>query len=234
MRSGRPTDPTLLVAFNEPTFAISGAQPWVSSLIVASGVKLVGETGPPSTFRIPGRNAPHNLYVNTELLREVSTGRGYPDEPPPLPIWEFGPISDSAEPATSVEIDFSGTTVTWNWDEETEHWLRTVNGHEATFIDEDGTEGLIGVPVLVALYTELYTAHPPAGVSGTSLPSSRTTGTGKAFVFADGRVTEGTWERVSEQDWFTLRDSNGEIIPVPVGKPWVSLVPSHRGLTYES
>ena len=234
MRSGRPTDPTLLSAFNEPTFAISGAQAWVRSLIVSKDVNLVGETGPPSTFRISSRSAPHNLYVNTELLREVSTGRGYPDEPPTGPIWEFGLMSDNSDPVTSVDIDFSGTSVIWKWDEVSELWLRTVNGQEGTFIDEDGTESPMGVPVMVALYVEQYTAFPPAGVSGKPLPSSRTTGTGKAFVFADGRVTEGTWERDSEQDWFILKDANGEIIPVPVGKPLVSLVPSHRGLTYES
>ncbi|MFB3051282.1 MAG: DUF3048 domain-containing protein, partial [Acidimicrobiia bacterium] len=57
MRSGRPTDPTLLAAFNEPTFAISGAQGWVSSLIVSKGVKIVGETGPPATFRSSDRSA---------------------------------------------------------------------------------------------------------------------------------------------------------------------------------
>ena len=37
MRSGRPTDAHLLPAFNEPTFAISGAQAWVQGLIRKPG-----------------------------------------------------------------------------------------------------------------------------------------------------------------------------------------------------
>ena len=233
VRSGRPTDPTLLAAFNEPTFAISGAQDWVSGLIVSMGVKLVGEIGPPATFRSSDRRAPHNLYVKTELLREVSDGHGYPDEPPSGPIWEFGPMSDLAETASSVEIDFSGNTVTWTWDEELGLWLKTAYGRETTYLNADDTEERVGVPVLVALYVQPYTARPPAGVSGSSLPSYRTTGSGKAFVFADGRVTEGTWDRDSELEWFTLTDANGEIILVPPGKSWVSLVPSHKGLTFE-
>jgi len=234
MRSGRPTDPTLLAAFNEPTFVISGAQPWVTSLIVSKAVKLVGETGPPATFRSSERSAPHNLYVNTELLREVSDDREYPDEPPTGPIWEFGPISDDAEPASSVEIDFSGNTVTWTWDEDLGLWLKTAYDRETTYRSEDGTEERLGVPVLVALYVEQYTARPPAGVSGSSLPASRTTGSGKAFVFADGRVIEGTWDRDSELEWFTLTDSDGETILAPPGKSWVSLVPSSGGLTFEN
>lgn len=231
MRSGRPTDPTLLRALNEPTFAISGAQSWVQSLIVSKDVNLLGESGPPSTFRISGRRAPHNLYVDTLALRDRADTRGYPNEAPLGPLWEFGPLSDLAETATTVTIDF-GNTVIWDWDADLGLWLRTAYGSESSFRDEDGSEDRIGVPVLVALYVEQYTASPPAGVSGTSLPSSRTTGSGKAFVFADGRVSEGTWERESEFDWFTLKDAAGESLMVPPGKVWVSLVPDQRGLSY--
>ena len=58
-----------------------------------------------------------------------------------------------------------------------------------------------------------------------------TTGSGEAYVFADGRAIEGTWEREFETDWYTLTDENGDTIPVPSGQVWVSLVPAHRGLT---
>ena len=233
MRSGRPTDPTILRALNEPTFAISGAQRWVQSLIVSKDVHLVGEVGRPATFRISGRRAPHNLYIDTEAVREVADGRGYLDEPPPGPIWEFGPMSDLSDRAGSVAIDFPGQTVIWTWDEASGLWLRSAYGEESYYRNEDGSEERIGLPVLVAIYVEQYTVRPPAGVSGSSLPSSRTTGTGTAFVFAEGRVTQGTWERGSELEWFKLEDANGEILVVPPGKVWVSLVPSQGGLTIQ-
>lgn len=231
MRSGRPTDPTLLRAFNEPTFAISGAQSWVQSLIVSKDVRLLGESGPPSTFRISSRRAPHNLYVNTPALRDRADANGYSDEAPDGPLWEFGPMSGLAEPASSVTIDF-GNTVSWDWDADLGLWLRTAYGSESTYRNEDGSGDRIGVPVLVALFVEQYTASPPAGVGGKPLPSSRTTGSGKAYLFADGKVTEGTWERETEFDWFTLKDSNHEILMVPAGKAWLSLVPDHGGLSY--
>ncbi len=44
VRSGRPTDPTLIKFLGAP-LQISGAQPWVSSLIVGDGVNLLGDTG---------------------------------------------------------------------------------------------------------------------------------------------------------------------------------------------
>ncbi len=233
MRSGRPTDPTLLTAMNEPTFALSGAQDWVQQLIRAKDVHLIGEVGQPQTFRVSGRSAPHDLYVNTVALREYADGRGYPNDPPEGPLWAFGPMPSSAEQASQVTIDFSGNTVLWDWDEETGMWQRSGFGDESTVRDEEGEETRLGVPVMVALYVDQYSVSPPSGASGSSLPSSRTTGSGEAFIFADGRVLIGAWEREDESEWFTLTDENGKMMLVPPGRVWVSLVPSNRGLTYK-
>lgn len=228
-RSGRPTDAALLAALNEPTFTISGAQAWVQNLITSKGVNLIKELSN-GTFRVSTRRAPHNLYVDTFALRETADERGYADNPPDGPLWNFGPMQGD-RPASQVDIEFnSDNHGIWDWDEAEGLWLRTAYGEEAMWVDEDGKEGRIGVPVLIALYAEPYTATPSGGQSGTGLPSSRTTGQGQAFVLADGKVTEGTWERENETDWFTLRTESGEIMNVPPGQSWVSIVPSTRGL----
>lgn len=228
-RSGRPTDGALLAAFNEPTFTLSGGQAWVQNLIRSYDINLIKELSA-GTFRISGRRAPHNLYVNTFELRETADEREYPDNPPDGPIWEFGPLGPGGTDLTEVDIDFSGNHVVWQWDPTTDLWLRNVSGGPSNWRDEDGTEGQIGVPVMIALYVEQYTVAPPSGTSGSSLPSSRTIGSGTAYVFADGKVVEGQWARESETDWFTLTDSNGRTMNVPPGKSWVSLVPNHTGL----
>lgn len=221
-RSGRPTDATLLPAFNEPTFTISGGQGWVQNMITDAGVSLIKELSN-GTFRISGRAAPHNLYVDTFVLRETADERGYPDNPPEGPIWEFGDMPADADPASEVAINYSGNSVVWTWDPATGLWQRTADGVESNHRDEDGTEGRIGVPVMVALFVEQHTVN--------GLPSSRTTGSGVAHVFADGKVVSGTWQRDAETDWFTITDESGAVIPVPPGKVWVSLVPANRGLT---
>jgi hypothetical protein len=227
-RSARPTDAALLPAFNEPTFTFSGGQAWVQSMLTANNIHLIKE-GSTGTFRISGKPAPHNLYVDTFVLRETADERGYPDEPPAGPMWAFGPLNGDTRPASQVNIQFgSSNRVLWDWDDAQGAWMRTAYGQDAMFRNEDGTEGQIGFPVLVALYAEPYTA---SGGSGRGLPSSRTTGEGMAFVFADGMVSEGTWERESETDWFTLRSESGELMNVPPGQAWVSIVPSNRGLS---
>jgi hypothetical protein len=233
MRSARPTDTYLLLAMHEPTYARSGSQDWVQAVAVQAGIHLVGEVGPPATFRISSRRAPHNLYVNTIELRNVADGRGHPDEPLEGPLWEFGPMPDDADTASSVTMGFGGNTTRWDWDQTAGMWLRTAYGEESFYRNEDGTEARIGVPVMVALYVDQYLASPPPGFGGTSLPSSQTVGSGTAYVFAEGRVVEGTWERATETEWFTLTTADGNTMPVPPGKAWVSLVTSDRGLTYE-
>ena len=221
-RSGRPTDSEVLPAFNEPTFTISGAQGWVQNMITGNGVNLIKELSE-GTFRISGRSAPHNLYVDTFTLRETADEREYPNEPPDGPIWEFGPMPADAAPASSVNIRFSGNGVVWDWDEAEGLWLRTIQGRESMVRDEEGNETRLGVPVMVALYVEQY--------SNNGLPSSRTLGSGEAYVFADGEYVQGTWEREEMTDWFTLTDADGNVIAVPPGQVWVSLVPSGSGLT---
>jgi hypothetical protein len=221
-RSGRPTDAELLPAFNEPTFTISGAQGWVQNMITGNGVNLIKELSE-GTFRISGRSAPHNLYVDTFVLRETADEREYADLPPEGPIWEFGPLPADATPASSVNIAFSGNPVVWDWDETEGLWLRTASGRESMVRDEEGEETRVGVPVMVALYVEQY--------SNNGLPSSHTLGSGEAYVFADGKYVQGTWEREEMTDWFTLTDADGNVITVPPGKIWVSLVPSGSGLT---
>jgi hypothetical protein len=229
-RSGRPTDAYLLPAFGETSFAISGAQSWVQSLIKSQGIHLIGEVKP-ATFRISGRLAPHNLYVNTALLRDYADSRGYSDEAQDGPMWEFGDLPDGGQEIESVRMNFSGNIVDWSWDPVEKTWLRTVGGADSNWRDSEGEIGRIAVPVMVALYGEAYTARPPSGVSGTPVPSTHSIGTGKAFVFADGRVIEGTWERETASEWFTITDADGNVIPVPPGKIWISLIPGTNGVT---
>ncbi|MCI0544730.1 MAG: DUF3048 domain-containing protein [Actinobacteria bacterium] len=233
MRSARPTDTTLLMALNQPTYARSGSQEWVAAVAVQNGIHLIGEVGQPATFRISGRFAPHNLYVNTIELRNVADSRGHPDEPPAGSLWTFGPMPADATPVSSVTMRFGGNQTRWDWDPGTGMWLRTAYGEESIAVDQEGNETRIGIPILMVLYVDQYTAMPPPGWGGGGLPSSQTVGSGFAYVFAEGKVVEGSWERADETVWFTLTRAGGQRLMVPPGKIWVSLVPASGGITYE-
>ncbi|MFZ0491675.1 MAG: DUF3048 domain-containing protein [Acidimicrobiia bacterium] len=74
VRSGRPTDPTLVKPLGG-TFAISGAQSWVLDIIHKDDVPMIVDSRP-GMFRISSRAAPHNLYGDTTALRQVADDRG--------------------------------------------------------------------------------------------------------------------------------------------------------------
>ncbi len=226
VRSGRPTDGNVLSPLGA-TFGISGAQRWISRYIANRDVNLLGEG--PGMFRIRGRRAPHNLYADTVRLREAADSRGYSNDPPP-DLWEFGEFVPS-ESAGKVRLPFSdGSTITWEWDGT--EWLRFHNGGAHEWRDNDGNSGQISADVLVVLEGSFYTAYDPAG-QGNAVPATETIGRGPAWVFAEGGVARGWWERREAHDWFTLTDEAGAPMAVPAGRPWISVFPFQRDVTFE-
>jgi hypothetical protein len=132
-----------------------------------------------------------------------------------------------------LTMRFGGNVVQWDWSPVEGEWLRTAYGRDSMWIDREGETGRFSSPVLVALYVEQYTFSPPPGWTGSSVPASQTIGSGRALVFAEGKVIDGRWERADEESWFTLVDGSGQPIAVPPGRAWVSLVPTQSGVTYE-
>ena len=227
MRSGRPTDPTLLKPVGA-TFTISGAQDWVINRIISAGVPLIGEVRP-ATFRVSGRFAPHNLYVDTNALREYADGREYANDPPP-DLFTWGSWSeDQGEPVAEISFDWSqGLQVGWEWDGT--RYLRTTGSEPHEWVDREGEAAQITTDTLVVLFATRYTAVPPG--SGSSVPAMDTLGTGRALVFAGGEMREGTWSRASIEEPFALTDTDGETITVPPGKPWISVFPDSRTISW--
>ncbi|GBD84337.1 putative lipoprotein YerB precursor [bacterium BMS3Abin02] len=223
IRSGRPTDPTLVKPLGG-TFMISGAQPWVLDIIRARGVPMVIDPRP-GMFRISSRSAPHNLYGDTTKLREVADARGYPNNPPPN-LFTWGPLKPDGL-AEKITLFWSPRTV-WTWNGE--HYTRTSDGKPHEWLAKDGTTGPITADTLIVLFARRYTAYPPS--KGTPVPAMDTVGSGRALVFAGGEVEEGTWTRDSIEEIFHLKRPDGSTLTVPPGKPWISLFPDTLDVTW--
>ena len=226
MRSGRPTDTELIAPF-DGTLAISGASHWVYGAMRADGARFIGEVRP-ATFRESFRRAPHNLYVNTELLRDHADGLGHPDEAP-SPLFARGDLPEGATDADEILFRWSdGQSVTWMWDGQ--QYLRMLGDDPHETRTQDDETATVSTDVLVVLFGRLYTQSGGAGT--VAVPSTVTTGVGKALVFADGKVVEGTWERTTIDEPFLLLDGDGDILPVPPGRPWISMFPDNRTVTW--
>jgi hypothetical protein len=233
MRSVRPTD----IGFLSPlgaTIGYSGGQPWIKEAVNAAGIPAIGETREnEATWRVSSRYAPHNLYVDTAKMRELADERGFPNDPPETGLLTFGkPPRELGEPASAVHIDWAfGNYVDWEWDEEEGLWLRSQQGSPHNWIDGEDEENQIGVETLVILAAPDYTAYPSG--TGTPVPATETIGTGRALVFHDGEVIEGTWERETVEDGFRLK-TDDRTLRVPPGEVWLTMHPDDEPAEWEA
>jgi len=58
-------------------------------------------------------------------------------------------------------------------------------------------------------------------------------GTGRALVFQDGGVIEGTWEKKSQSSLTRFLDSKGKEISFVGGTTWVEAVPKGNEINYD-
>jgi len=228
-RSGRPTDSTLMTALGESPFQISGAQPWVQDIFRSDGVKVVYDTGE-TTFRYNGRSAPHNLFTSTELIRQWADSRGWADDNQGN-LFAYGEPTAPDTDATTVMVPFSDADApTWAWDGTQYLRYHGVTPHE--WVNEEGDTGQVAFDTIVVMQMRKYIKSDPTG-QGSSVPAMETVGKGDAFVFSNGGVVGGTWERGSKSDRFFLSTSDGVEIVLPPGRVWIALQPDNQPLDWE-
>jgi len=231
IRSGRPTDPTVLRPMNA-VMVVSGGQDWIISLIVSRGVKVIGEVD--GTYRVSSRRAPHNLYGDTEALRATADSRSYSDEFGTA-LYDIAPWDEMpGEPAETISMSWS-TTTTYSWQHEDGRYHRSIGIDDPfphNFVDRDGNEEQISAEVLVVIEGTRYTAYPAAGVKGNAVPAIETTGSGPVEIFYKGYVLTGTWERSNIADPFEFFDDNGDPMTVPPGDPWIAIFPEQRAVRW--
>ena len=229
IRSARPTDPTMVRPYGG-TLVVSGATAGLIPSIRELGVPVLEEQSSPVMFRISLRNAPHNLYADTELVRERIEDRGfYFLQPGPGPLYPFGLNQNNwKDGADKITIKYSEfTTVIWKLDED--KYSRFIidnysDNKEATahnFISQDGNyTDILKTETIVVIQGPLYKDK------ATTLPSVLTVGVGNAYVFNQGKYIEGSWRRGDITEPFVLTDINGNDIEVPPSTQWVHILPN--------
>ena len=235
IRSARPTDPTLVRPYGG-TLVVSGATDGLIPAIRDLGVPVLEEQNAPTMFRISSRKAPHNLYADTELVRERINDRGfYFLQPGPNPLYPFGLDQNNwNEGASKVTIKYSDfTTVIWKQDGEKyarfiiDNYSDNKEAVAHNFITQEGNSDILKTETIVVLQGPLYKDK------ATTLPSVLTVGVGDAYVISDGKHIKGTWRRGDISETFVLLDSNQNPIEVPPSSQWVHILPNEGEITIE-
>jgi hypothetical protein len=229
IRSARPTDPTVVRPYGG-TLVVSGATAGLIPSIRELGVPVLEEQNSPVMFRISNRKAPHNLYADTELVRERIEERGfYFLQPGPGPLYPFGLNQNNwVKGADRVTVKYSEfTTVIWKLDGEKysrfiiDNYSENKEAVAHNFISQDGNyTDILQTETIVVLQGPIYKDQ------ATTLPSVLTVGVGNAYVFNNDRYIQGTWRRGDINEPFVLTDLNGDEIQVPPSTQWVHILPN--------
>ncbi len=231
IRSARPTDPTVLRPVGGVLVA-SGATGGLIPEIIDMGVPVITDRRP-EYFRISSRNAPHNLYADTTKLKQLAVNKGYKKYTNPQPLFPWGnPTFSNWTSNSYLKLTFSSyTSTTWTWNGTSyvrtyyDAYKNSSSDNTHYWIDKNGIQGQVSTTTVIALFCEPYT-HP------LQLPSVKTVGEGRAIILHNGKMLDAKWKRGSNLDPFHIIDKNDNILYVPKGKVWISLVPNTKNPSF--
>jgi hypothetical protein len=237
VRSARLIDLELPVLF-DAFLVYSGASGEVSRLLDNSDFSdrtLSDWRQDPGFFRlqIPGRAYDHTLFTDTELLWQVAEAKGWTQQPRYRGwTWSDEP-PEGAQPANAVVIPYSDeySDVRYAYDPESGTYLRWVVG-EPHMDDLSGEQ--LGTPNVVVLYVNHVDTLIPEDVLGSKSKEIQLWGQGRAQLFRDGIMTEGSWIRPNRGDPLLFVDDNGQPLPLKPGAVWIEIVPLDMSISVES
>lgn len=181
-----------------------------------------------SYWRIDSRYAPHNVYTSTANLNALEAGKGFGA----AQVTPFTRKKDAvvAMPnASSIDVNISSADFNshYDWDAATNSYKRSQAGAPHTVVHADGSEVQLQPKVVVALMMsyglEADDHHSQYGAIGS----------GVAYIFQDGTVTQGTWTKTDAKTALTLTDAAGKPLALNAGQRWFVALPDTSHLTYQ-
>lgn len=226
VRSVRPYYLQWLLGFNAPIAHVGGSAEALQ-LIKTWGVKDLDQGANPAYFkRISSRYAPHNVYTSIASLWELEAKKGFGKS-------EFTPLArkddkaSTAPNATSIDFALSGALYNphFDYDPATNGYKRSQAGAPHMVVDEAGAQLQIMPKTVVGLVM-------PQGRNGI-YTTYETIGSGEAFIFQDGMVTPGTWEKANNTSNFVFKDAAGAPVALNRGNTWFTALGSAGAVTYK-
>lgn len=224
VRSARVVDPAIMDSITK-ILAYSGQnRPVLRALEEAEVVRLDENAANGGLYRVEreGISMEHTLYAKTKSLRKLGA-KEFDDAPPDS--FEFGDLPDGTKPAKAINVNFNPVnTIRYEWSDD--GWLRFEA--DEPFMTEEGDQ-LIVDNVLIEEHQVLLSEKIVDSAGNPSLEIADEVGTGRAFLFRDGRMIKGKWTREEVGDPVTFETKGGDAFVFAPGSIWIELLPSQEG-----
>jgi hypothetical protein len=215
---------------------------------LASGKSPVVDVNGKATRRMKWRAAPHNLYTTGERLRTYAEKRlkatperlAYDPEGSGVlqPFRDASPLESRGPDGGTIRVTYTSSRVDYRYDRSSNAWSRSVGGavqRDALATENRGygaatTGPAIAPTTVVVMIVPIKRSDSIDEALGRLEAAS--IGSGQAWVFAEGRVTAGTWTKRDETDRTRFRDAAGDEIVFPRGQIFVQVVPERAAFAY--
>lgn len=222
IRSARPYYVRWALGF-DAGYAHVGGSPEALADIRALGVKDLDQFANAGSYhRVSSRAAPHNVYTGMANLNQLETAKGYGASQYTGFVRKKSVPSKTPNP-TKIDLNISGAlyNVHYDYNAASNSYNRSEGG--AAHVDANGNKQ-ISPSVVVALviphsYAGKYSVYPVVG-------------SGAAFIFQDGTLTQGTWTKASDKDNLKFTDAAGKPLGLIPGQTWITAVGDAGRVTY--
>jgi hypothetical protein len=228
IRSARPYYVQWAMGF-DAAYAHVGGSPDALSDISSWGVKDMNQFSNGGSYhRVSSRPAPHNVYTGIDTLNQLESKKGFASTYTPLARKKQA--ASKAPTASSIDLKLSGYTYDphYDYNAATNSYNRSEAGQAQT---DANTNTQLSPKVVVAIVVP--EKQGALDSSGAYYSDYNPIGSGTAYIFQDGAVTTGQWNKASNSGTLTFTDSTGKPLPLNPGQTWITAVTSTSGVIYK-
>lgn len=224
VRSVRPYYLDWLQGFDAPVAHAGGSNDGLAK-VKADKVKDLDQFANAKAYqRVNSRYAPHNLYTSSAKLDALEAEKGFTSST--FEGFARKPESKLETPtAKSIDLTISGYYYNphYDYDAASNSYKRSMQGKP--HVDEKSGSQI--APKVVIANIMQYKIIDSVGHSGYN-----TIGSGASYIFQDGGVTIGTWEKTSSKSQMVFKDKSGAILKLNPGQTWIGAVGDSTGVKY--
>lgn len=182
-----------------------------------------------SFHRVSTRDAPHNVYTGFDSLDGLNQSKGYTSSK--FEIWPRKADKKIAVPtAKTIDVAISSPDFYshYDYDAASNTYNRSEGG--ASHMELVSADDSAGVQLHPKVVIALVMAYSIADDGQHSVYTD--TGSGTAFVFQDGGVTQAVWNKADSGSQIQFKDSAGAPLKLDAGQTWLTLVADASKVTY--
>lgn len=235
VRSLRPYYVDWLAAFDPSVAHVGGSVKALAEIRNGSYKDIDQFFNAGSYWRAKDRYAPHNVYTSFERLDALNKKKGFTSsdfegfprvEEKPAAKKKQAKSTAPAPAATSISVNISGPLYnsSYTYDAGTKLYTRSQGGAPHT----DREKGVIIPKVVIVIESPVSQV-----LEDGYRESYQTTGSGKAYIFQSGTVTEGTWSKSSKTSQIKFLDAASKDIPLERGQTWITVIDPSKSVTWQ-